>query len=64
MNHVHKPGDLRQRATFSAIRSFDHQVCTVELTKTSLCAVDSKRYVLPGNVRTLAHGHWRIAAQG
>ena len=59
-----EPGDLRQSATFSAIRSYDHQVCTVELTKTSLCAVDSKRYVLPGNVRTLAHGHWRIAAQG
>ena len=53
--------DLRQSATFSAIRSFDHQVATVELTKTSLCAVDTKRYVLPDNIRTLAHGHYAIA---
>ena len=54
--------DLQQTATFSAIRSFNHQVSTVEITKTSLCAVDTKRYVLPDNVHTLAHGHWRIAA--
>lgn len=52
--------ELQQTATFSAIRSFDHQVATVQLTKTSLCAVDTKRYVLPDNNHTLAFGHWRI----
>ena len=35
---------------------------SVEIFKTSQCAVDTTRYVMPGNVRTLAHGHWRIAA--
>ena len=54
--------DMQQHATFSAIRSFDHQLATVEITKTSLCPVDNKRYVLPDNVRTLAHGHFKIAA--
>ena len=52
--------DLRQRATFSAIRAVDHQVATIEMTKVSLCAIDTKRYVLSDNVHTLAHGHWRI----
>ena len=54
--------DMQQHATFSAIRSFDHQLATVEITKASLCPVDNKRYVLPDNVRTLAHGHFKIAA--
>ena len=54
--------DMQQQATFSAIRSFDHQVATVEITKTSLCPVDNKRHVLPDNVRTFAHGHFKIAA--
>lgn len=52
--------DLRQHATFSTIRAVDHQVATIEQTKVSLCAIDTKRYVLEDNVHTLAHGHWRI----
>ena len=32
------------------------------MTKTGLCAYDDKRFVLNDNVRTLAHGHWRIEA--
>jgi hypothetical protein len=35
-------------------------VCTLRLRKTGLCAYDDKRHVLDDNVRTLAHGHWRI----
>ena len=54
--------DLRQHATFSSIRSVNHQVATIEQTKVSLCAIDTKRYVLEDNVHTLAHGHWRIKA--
>ncbi len=52
--------DLLQHATFSTIRAVDHQVATIEQTKVSLCAIDTKRYVLEDNVHTLAHGHWRI----
>ena len=51
--------DLRQHATFSSIRTTNHQVATVALTKVSLCAIDTKRFVLEDNVHTLAHGHWR-----
>jgi hypothetical protein len=54
--------DLRQRATFSTIRAVNHQVATIALTKVSLCAIDTKRFVLEDNVHTLAHGHWRIKA--
>jgi hypothetical protein len=56
--------ELRQHATFSSIRSVDHQVATIEQTKVSLCAIDTKRYVLEDNVHTLAHGHWRIQSGG
>ena len=31
--------DMQQQATFSAIRSFDHQVATVEITKSRLAAL-------------------------
>jgi hypothetical protein len=51
--------DLQQHATFSSIQSVDHQVATVTSIKVSLCAIDTKRYVLEDNVHTLAHGHWR-----
>jgi len=37
-------------------------VATIALTKVSLCAIDTKRFVLEDNVHTLAHGHWRIKA--
>ena len=51
--------ELRQHASFSSIRASNHQVATVALTKVSLCAIDTKRFVLEDNVHTLAHGHWR-----
>ena len=52
--------ERKQEVSFSAIRSSRHQVCTLRLRKTGLCAYDDKRHVLDDNVRTLAHGHWRI----
>ena len=52
--------DLRQTATFSVIRSFNHNVSTNELTKTSLCAIDTKRFVQSNNIQTLAYGHYTI----
>ena len=33
-----------------------HQVSTLQMTKTGLCAYDDKRYVLDDYVHTLAHG--------
>ena len=52
--------EKKQSVTFSSFRSSDHRVATLRMTKTGLCAYDDKRYVLPDNVHTLAHGHWRI----
>ena len=55
--------EKQQTVSFSTICSRGHQVSTLCMSKTSLCAYDDKRYVLDDNVHTLAHGHWRIAAQ-
>ena len=55
--------ELRQHASFSSIRASNHQVATINLTKVSLCAIDTKRFVLEDNVHTLAHGHWRTQGE-
>jgi hypothetical protein len=52
----------QQTVSFSTIRSSGHQVSTLRMSKTGLCAYDDKRFVLNDNVRTLAHGHWHIVA--
>ena len=54
--------EKRQSVNFCVIRATNHKVSTLRMTKTGLCAYDDKRYVLNDNVRTLAHGHWRIEA--
>jgi hypothetical protein len=60
MRALHGSADeKRQSVTYSTIRSSGHQVSTLQMTKTGLCAYDDKRYVLDDNVHTLAHGHWR-----
>lgn len=51
--------ELCQKVSFNLIRSTNHVLTSIRLTKTGLCAYDDKRYVLPDNVHTLAHGHWR-----
>ena len=48
--------------TFNVIRSRNHQLASLSLTKTGLCAFDDKRLVLGDNIHTLAHGHWRVRA--
>ena len=58
MRALHGSADeKRQSVTYSTIRSSGHQVSTLQMTKTGLCAYDDKRYVLRDNVHTLAHGH-------
>ena len=47
-------------ATFISFRSFQHQLYTIKQTKTALVNFDDKRFMLPGGVETLAHGHYRI----
>ena len=50
---------LKQKVSFNLIRSEGHKLSTIRMTKTGLCAFDDKRFVLPDNVHTFAHGHWR-----
>ena len=50
-----------QRNTQYSLRSREHVVHTEEVTKISLSAFDSKRYILDDGIRTLAHGHYLTA---
>ena len=52
--------DRKQICNFNLIRSTDHIINTINVVKTSLCCIDDKRYVLDCNVKTLAHGHYKI----
>lgn len=54
--------DLRQMVSFSTLRSRSHVMCTEQITKVGLSAIDSKRWVCDDNVNTFAHGHWRTTA--
>ena len=54
--------DLQQKVSFNLIRSERHQLSSISITKTGLCAYDDKRYVLEDNVHTLAHGHYRATS--
>ncbi len=51
----------KSTATFRTIRSQCHCLQTIEITKTSLCAYDDKRYLLSDGVHSRAYGHWRDA---
>ena len=54
--------DTGQRMTSSMkmIRSFDHSIYTVNVTKVSLSAYDDKRYILDDGGTSYAYGHSRI----
>jgi hypothetical protein len=42
------------------IRSYNHEIYSIQLTKTGLSPYDDKRYVLDDKVSTLAYGHYAI----
>ncbi len=42
------------------IRSYNHQLYTIELTKTGLSPFDDKRYILDDGVSSLAYGHYSL----
>ena len=43
------------------MRTRDHTIDTVTLTKVGLCPVDDKTYVLPDTFSSLKYGHYKIA---
>jgi hypothetical protein len=47
-------GELRQDVTFNVIRSRNHQLASLSLTKTGLCAVDDNIHTLDAGARPLA----------
>lgn len=51
---------LDQYFSMNNIRSFKHDIYSVELNKISLSASDDKRYILPDEIQTLPWGHYRI----
>ena len=44
------------------IRSTNHALSTIDQTKLSLSPLDTKRYVLPDGIKTLAYGHYKISS--
>ena len=47
-------------ARFKTFRSTNHVVSTVDIEKICLSPFDSKRYILPDGISTLAYGHYRL----
>ena len=54
----------RMNSNMKMIRSFDHNVYTVNVTKVSLSAYDDKRYIQDDGVTSYAYGHFRIVEHG
>lgn len=47
-------------ATFNTIRSYNHNLYSVTVTKKSLSARDDKRVILQDNIHTLPYGHYSL----
>ena len=54
--------DKQQSSTarFKTFKSVNHVVSTVDIEKICLSPFDSKRYILPDGISTLAYGHFRL----
>lgn len=60
IRHEDYKNKLPQQHSMVQIRSKEHQLQTIQLTKTSLSPYDDKRFLLEDGCTTLAHGHYRI----
>jgi hypothetical protein len=57
--HSDKLTDMKQSCSFNLIRSFDHNINSLSVSKTSLCLFDDKKFYL-GNTESLPYGHYSI----
>ena len=57
--HILYTGE-RMTSSMKMIRSFDHDVYTVNVTKVSLSAYDDKRHIQDDGVTSYVYGHFRI----
>ena len=48
------------RHSMNMIRSYNHQLFSVSICKTTLSPYDDKRFVLDSGIHTIAHGHYKI----
>ena len=60
--HILETGE-RMNSSMKMIRSFDHDIYTVNVTKVSLSAYDDKRYIQENGITSYAYGHFRIPEQ-
>lgn len=51
--------DIQQIATFNCIRSVNHQIYSLQVSKIGINSTDDKRYLV-NHKNTLAHGHYKI----
>ena len=52
--------ELNQKVSFNLLRSKNHQMNSIRVTKSSLSAIDDKRYIKNDNISSFAHGHFEI----
>src|SRR6267154_1167916 len=52
--------ELQTAETFHILQSKNHEIKTVEITKTGLSCYDDKRFLQPNTADTVAYGHFRI----
>ena len=55
--HILDTGE-RMTSSMKMIRSFDHDIYTVNVTKISLSAYDDKRFIQDGGISSYAYGHY------
>ena len=46
-------------SSFNSIRSYNHNLHSIEINKIGLSCYDDKRYILDDGVSTLAYGHYK-----
>ena len=51
--------NIKRTSKFNCIRSVNHQIYTLKVSKIGINCTDDKRYLLD-HVNTLSHGHYRI----
>jgi hypothetical protein len=52
--------DQRKSVSFNNLRSKDHTIYMLRITKTGLSCYDDKRYLQEDGISSYAYGHYRI----
>lgn len=53
-------GGMNMSHSMNTIRQYDHHIYSISSEKTSLSALDNKRYILEDGVTTLPYGHYSL----